>query len=104
MLRRQVSVLLGFLVLAGGLGYGVVQLFNLRMAQGDAFPEYSTLRADPLGTKVLLDSLNDVPGLSAWRNYRPLIQLKPTARSRSSMSGSATRRAGRRRSCRISRS
>lgn len=78
MLRRQVSVLLGFLVLAGGLGYGLVQLFNLRMTQGDVFPKYSTLRADPLGTKVLLDSINDVPGLNAWRNYRPLIQLKPT--------------------------
>jgi hypothetical protein len=77
MLRRQVSVLLGFLLLAAGLGYGLVHLFNLRMSKGDVFPAYSTLRADPVGTKVLLDSLNEIPGLNAWRNYRPLIRLKP---------------------------
>ncbi|HEV7401384.1 MAG TPA: hypothetical protein VGO11_00595 [Chthoniobacteraceae bacterium] len=79
MLRRQVSVLLAFLLLAGGLGFGIVQLFDLRMAGGDVFPPYSSLRADPLGTKVLLDSLNDVPRLNAWRNYRPLVRLKPDA-------------------------
>lgn len=78
MLRRQVSVLLGFLLLAGGLGYGIVELFKLRMTHGDVFPPYSTLRGDPLGTKVLLDSLNAIPGLNALRNYRPLVRLKPT--------------------------
>jgi hypothetical protein len=79
MLRRQVSVLLGFLLLAGGLGYGLVQLFNLRLAKGDVFPAYSTLRTDPVGTKVLLDSLSALPGLSVWRNYQPLVRLKPSA-------------------------
>jgi hypothetical protein len=79
MLRRQVSVLLGFLLLAGGLGYGLVQLFNLRMESGDVFPAYSTLRADPVGTKVLMESLSAMPGLTVWRNYQPLVRLKPAA-------------------------
>lgn len=78
MLRRQVTVLLGFLLLAGALGYGLVHLFNLRMEKGDVFPEYSTLRADPLGTKVLMDSLTALPGVTAWRNYQPLPRLKPS--------------------------
>ena len=39
-------------------------LFQLRFEQGDIYPAYSSLRADPLGTKVFYESLETLPGLS----------------------------------------
>ncbi len=57
-------------VIAGAAA--IVALFALRFAQGDVYPEYSSLRADPLGTKVLHDSLSRMPGFVVSRSYRPL--------------------------------
>ena len=41
---------------------GLILLFRLRLGQGDVFPAYSSLRADPLGTLALHDSLAQLPG------------------------------------------
>lgn len=48
------------------------QLLELRLELGDAYPAYSSLRADPLGTRLLFDSLQAVPGVTATRNLRAL--------------------------------
>ena len=42
---------------------GVVYLFLLRFEAGDVYPPYSSLRADPLGTMALAESLARLPGL-----------------------------------------
>lgn len=60
------------LLLAGGLMYGAAYLFGLQFAAGSVYPEYSSLRTDPLGTKLLYDSLAGVPGVTVERNYRAL--------------------------------
>jgi hypothetical protein len=39
------------------------------------YPEYSTLRADPSGAKLIFDSLARLPGLTVVRNFMPLQNL-----------------------------
>src|SRR2546427_9645317 len=45
------------LVLLAVFVLGVGRLFQLRFEAGDVYPPYSSLRADPLGTKALFESL-----------------------------------------------
>ena len=49
--------------------FGVVQLFELRFEAGDVYAPYSTLRADPLGTMALYESLEKIPGLTVRRDF-----------------------------------
>jgi len=68
-------------VLASGLALlfalGLYQLIAARMDEGDAFPPYSTFRADPLGAKALYTALQDLPGrpLTVERHFRRLDRL-----------------------------
>jgi len=62
--------------LAAVLAFAVGRLFSLRFAQGDIYPPYSSLRADPLGSKVLADAIGELPGFSVERSYRQLSRLK----------------------------
>lgn len=39
---------------------GVYEVFRLRFQAGDIFPEYSTLRADPLGAKAAYDTVDEL--------------------------------------------
>jgi hypothetical protein len=73
MLKRALTIA----VLAAVLVYGVVHLFLLRFQTGDVYPEYSSLRADPLGAKGLHDALLELPQLDVRRNYRPIEKLRP---------------------------
>ncbi len=59
-------------LLAAGFLAGAVNLFLLRFEAGDVYPVYSSLRADPLGTKVLYEGLEGIKGMTVSRNYRPL--------------------------------
>jgi hypothetical protein len=54
---------------------GLIALFNADFASGEVYPEYSTLRADPSGTKLLFDSLARLPGVTVVRNFMPLQNL-----------------------------
>ena len=58
------------------LATGLITLFRLRLAHGDLFPIYSSLRADPLGTRGLHDGLAQVPGLRVERRLKPLATLE----------------------------
>lgn len=63
------------LVILSGFLLGVLNLFLLRFEVGDSYPAYSSLRADPLGTKVLYESLENLEGMKVLRNYRRLSKL-----------------------------
>lgn len=76
-MKRPAFSALFALLLAGALVYGVAQLFTLRFEQGDVYPPYSTLRADPLGAKAFYEALDELPGYEARRNFRPLVRLHP---------------------------
>jgi hypothetical protein len=60
------------IVLACGFCYGLWKLYELRFAAGDIYPPYSSLRADPMGSKALYESILQLPAVSAARNYLPL--------------------------------
>ncbi len=59
-------------LLLAAFAAGVAWLFVLRFDAGDIFPVYSSLRADPLGTKAFFDGLGNLDGLSVERNFRKL--------------------------------
>ena len=54
---------------------GVAHLFVLRFETGDVYPAYSSLRSDPLGTRALYESLENIDGLAVRRNYHLLKSL-----------------------------
>lgn len=59
---------LGIVVVAMIFVAGVICLFLLRFEAGDIYPPYSSLRADPLGTMALCESLAKLPGLEVRRD------------------------------------
>lgn len=75
--RGTILTVAGLLVLAVFV-IGIMDLFVLRFDAGDVYPPYSSLRSDPLGTKVLYNSLAYIHGVSASRNYRPLSGIGPS--------------------------
>src|SRR5438876_11628244 len=58
---------------------GMMQLFKLRFEAGDVYPEYSSLRTDPLGTMAFYESLQRIAGFSVRRDYSRANRL-PEAR------------------------
>jgi hypothetical protein len=55
---------------------GIVNLFLLRFEAGDFYPPYSSLRSDPLGTRALYESLDNLDNIAAKRNYLPMSKIK----------------------------
>ncbi len=61
------------MVLLGAIfTYGLIRLFSIRIATGDVYPDYSSLKASPTGAKLLYDSLARTPGFTVARNRAPL--------------------------------
>ncbi|MCP4625116.1 MAG: hypothetical protein GY850_16550 [bacterium] len=58
---------------------GLIHLFMLRFQAGDIYPAYSSLRSDPLGTRIFYDSLGKFDDIDLQRNYRLLHSLKSRA-------------------------
>ena len=69
---KRLPLLLLVIVVAGFI-FGLVHLFNLRFESGDNYPPYSSLRADPLGSKALYESLDHL--MPARRHLQPLSKL-----------------------------
>jgi hypothetical protein len=63
------------LLLAAAFVYGALRLFGIQFAAGEVYPEYSSLRSDPIGAKLLFDGLAGMKGIRAKRNYLPLEYL-----------------------------
>lgn len=57
---------------------GLVHLFRLRFEAGDIYPPYSSLRADPLGTMALYESLARLPELTVRRDHSDANKLPET--------------------------
>lgn len=66
---------LAALLLAGAFIYAALRLFGLQFTAGGVYPEYSSLRSDPMGAKLLFDGLAGIPGVRVERNYLPLQYL-----------------------------
>ena len=76
-MKRRAFLFFGAVALAAALIAALVQLFALRFEQGDVYPPYSTLRADPLGAKAFHDALAEIRELDVQRNFAPLTQRRP---------------------------
>ncbi|MFN7996035.1 MAG: DUF4350 domain-containing protein [Bryobacteraceae bacterium] len=67
--------------IAAGVGLALVLcgvlflLFVRSFEAGDVYPDYSTLRTDPAGARLLFDSLARLPGLTVTRGYQPIDRL-----------------------------
>jgi hypothetical protein len=48
---------------------GMSTLFDREIASGSVYPEYSSLRSDPDGAKLLYDSLARLPGITVDRSF-----------------------------------
>ena len=59
------------LLLIASIAFVAIHLFNIQLAAGDVYPEYSSLRSDPLGAKLLFDSLALIPDIQVERNFLP---------------------------------
>jgi hypothetical protein len=64
-----------FIAALAATGFGFASLYRLRIEKGDVFPAYSSLRADPLGTRALYDSLADLPDVRVERGFQPIENL-----------------------------
>ena len=53
---------------------GLFQIFRIRLVAGDLYPEWSSLRSDPQGTRVLFDSLAATRRFVTVRKYKALAQ------------------------------
>lgn len=54
---------------------GLYNLFSVRFRAGDIYPAYSSLRSDPLGTKVLFKGLAGLDGIKVERNVQSLAKF-----------------------------
>ena len=53
----------------------VARMFADRFDAGDQYPEYSTMRSDPLGTRAVMEAIDMLPGVEAVRNFESLHKL-----------------------------
>lgn len=67
--------LLALLLVIAGFAYGAGTLFLARYSRGDAYPPYSSYRADPLGTRALFEAMQSLRGVHVARNIEPLDRL-----------------------------
>src|SRR5579883_1897243 len=63
-------VLLGGVSILALLVWGVEQAAVAPLETGDVYPPFSSLRADPLGSKALYESLAALPGVDVDRLYK----------------------------------
>jgi len=54
---------------------GIVHLFALRFRSGDIYPPYSSLRSDPLGTRILYEALSECRDTAVSRNMEPMERI-----------------------------
>ena len=75
MLNRRLNLVL-FPVLLSLFGYGISTLFELRFDQGDFYAPYSSLRADPVGTRALHDAFSELEGVECVRLYESIRTIE----------------------------
>jgi hypothetical protein len=75
-MKKSLAIML-LLACAALFGAGLFELFKLRFETGDVYPEYSSLRSDPLGAMALYESMEKLPGLSLRRDFSAQNQLPP---------------------------
>jgi hypothetical protein len=76
---NPVAWLVLLLVLTAG-GAALQHILQARYESGEGYPQYSSMRADPLGTRALWESVNQLQGVTASRNFADLKFLEGNRR------------------------
>ncbi len=58
---------------------GLTRVLKARYDTGEFYPAYSSLRADPIGTRVLYEALDSLPGVQSQRRFAPLRKFNGRA-------------------------
>ncbi|MGB0370859.1 MAG: DUF4350 domain-containing protein [Opitutales bacterium] len=66
--RRPFALVLGGLFV-GLFLFGIITMIQWKFDRGDMYPRLSSLRSDPLGSRVLYEALNDLDDLAVDRNF-----------------------------------
>jgi hypothetical protein len=64
-----------FVILLILFSIGLYNLFSIRFRAGDIYPAYSSLRSDPLGTKVFFKSLDSLDDINVERNFQSMSKI-----------------------------
>jgi len=76
-MRRSPALPLALLVLLGlATAWGFATLLGKRYESGTAYPVYSSLRSDPLGTKALYEALDRLPQTRCERSFKKMEKLE----------------------------
>ncbi|MEO7298895.1 MAG: DUF4350 domain-containing protein [Verrucomicrobiota bacterium] len=75
MLKNRTTLLLLLALLFAGFVFGTAKLFRLRFDRGDIYPPSSSLRSDPLGAKIIYESLREMDSFEVGRLYEPLDKV-----------------------------
>ena len=73
--RRQLALLLLVTVMVSAAWF-VYSMMSIRLDSGEMYPQYSSFRSDPLGTKALYQALQRMPGLTVERNLKPAHRIE----------------------------
>jgi hypothetical protein len=75
-MTRRTLHFLAVAAVVTSFAYGLYRLFALRFSGGDVFPPYSSLRADPLGSRAFFEGLQLLPRPRVRRLVEPLWTLR----------------------------
>ena len=78
--KDTLSIIVAILIF-GLSAYALLHLLMMRYSSGDIYPEYSSLRTDPFGTKAFYESLRDCCDLKVSRNFEEFSKIKNNANS-----------------------
>jgi hypothetical protein len=79
-MSRRIQILVAGVFIVLSL-LGLYHLLSLQFETGEAYPHYSSLRADPLGTMALFEALGAVGGVHVERNTENLSRVDLSADS-----------------------
>jgi len=65
---RAIALLVAMAAVFAG---GIIYLFGIQFSSGGVYPEYSSLRSDPMGAKLLFEGMERIPGMTVERNFQP---------------------------------
>ncbi len=68
--RRDLAAVAAALALLALFAAGALRIFSWQADAGDDVPAYSSLRCDPIGLRVLYETVRQMPGLDAARLYQ----------------------------------
>lgn len=76
MATKRTMTLAGLILLGTFLVAGFFGILDRRFAEGGLYPFYASYRPDPMGTSVLYETLERLPGLVVSRNVKSLSSIE----------------------------